>query len=75
MSEFRFWLCPSPSILNLMLNTEVTSQYSEGSLFQRSIIPKVHWSEGALFRRCISPKVHWSEGALVRRCISPKISR
>jgi len=36
----------------------VTSQYSEGPLLRRSIIPKVHYSEGALFRRCISPKVH-----------------
>jgi len=23
----------------------VTSQYSEGALIRRSIIPKVHWSE------------------------------
>jgi len=39
------------------LSYMVTSQYSEGSLFRRSIIPKVHWSEGAFFRRCISPKI------------------
>jgi len=35
----------------------MTSQYSEGPLLWRFIIPKVHWSEGALFRRCISSKI------------------
>jgi len=23
MSEFRFWLCPSPSVLNLKLDTDI----------------------------------------------------
>ena len=38
----------------------VTSQYSEGSLFRRSIIPKVHWSEGALVRKLVDIVLyHW----------------
>ena len=45
----------------------------------QSAFPKVHFSEGSLFRRFIVPKVHCSEkkvycaeGLLVRRVIYPK---
>ena len=50
--------------------------FSEGSLFRRFIVPKVHCSE----KRFIVPKVYWSEGSfirnrgsLLRRFIVPKV--
>ena len=63
-------------------NRTVTVRYGEGSLFRKTVIPKVRtrvvipkvrYSKGPLSWRFVIPKVSYSEGSLFRRSVIPKV--